>query len=69
MFFFAEGDQQSLHLPGKADLFRDTAAVLLHPTGQSFTGHVGGHGQMQALTAFHKVTIEVPFPGGNPPRL
>jgi hypothetical protein len=55
MFFFAEGDQQSLHLPGKADIVRDTVPALLHPTGQSFTGHVGGHCQM---LAFHKVTIE-----------
>jgi len=29
MFFFAEGDQQSLHLPGKADPFWDTAAVIV----------------------------------------
>jgi hypothetical protein len=42
-------------LPGKADIVRDTVASLLRPTGQSFTGHVGGHCQ---ILAFHKVTIE-----------
>ena len=58
MFFFAEGDPQRVHLPGKADTLWDTAAALLYRTGRLTTGHVSGYCQILALTAFHKVTIE-----------